>query len=167
MSSIVQIFGKLPRLEDRFDFGDESRQFFPIVCICPSGFDELDELFADQVVECWRHTKFEFEVTSRWALLEPDFRVLHGITCRQMLLGVVQEGFRLVLIHQIQSKVDSDVAESESDQGPLLPAMIDQRAVFVFTRCFNASVRNFNVATTSRRACASEGWSSGVSTCWF
>ena len=67
-----------------------------------------------------------------------------------------------MLIHQTKSEASTEVAEYESDLGPVLQDGFDQRAVLVFARFFNASVRNFNVATTSCRSCSSVGCPSGA-----
>ncbi len=49
LTSCLQIHSQLPGLEDRLDLGNEGRDFRPEVGIGFSGFEVVQELFADKI----------------------------------------------------------------------------------------------------------------------
>ena len=85
LSALIAIFKGIEdvtRLVVPVEIGRELLEFLSKFCVRLSGFEEVQEFFADQVVEGIRHAKFIFDITSGIALLDPDFRWLHGITCQ-------------------------------------------------------------------------------------
>ena len=71
MSSFRQILGELPTLKNDLDLSDEDRDLRSKLSLGLSGFEEVQELLADQVAEGFVGAEFALDVTSRLTLLDP------------------------------------------------------------------------------------------------
>ena len=78
----LQILGQLPSLEDRLDLGDEGGDLGPELGVGFSGFEEVQELFADEIVECIVSAELGLDLSGRFALLDPDLHGFHRHSSR-------------------------------------------------------------------------------------
>jgi hypothetical protein len=75
----LQIFGQLPVLEDRLDLSDERRDLGPEVGVGLGGFEEVQELLADEVREGVGSTEVVLDSPGRLTRLDPDFAEVHFV----------------------------------------------------------------------------------------
>ena len=72
LSGCFQVLSQLPTLKNRSDFGHEVRNLRSKVSIGLGNLEEIQELFADQVIQGLLRPKFTFDVFGRLALLDPN-----------------------------------------------------------------------------------------------
>ena len=82
LTSRLQILSQLPSLEDRLDPADEGRDLSPELGVGFGGFEEVQELLADEVVEGILSAELGLDLAGRFALLDPDFAELSSSSSR-------------------------------------------------------------------------------------
>ena len=82
LPSRLQVFSQFPGLKDGLDLSHEGRDLRTELGVVFSSFEEVQELFPDQVVEGILSAELSLDLASRIALFNPDFAKLHDSSSR-------------------------------------------------------------------------------------
>ncbi len=101
-------FLEAARGEDRLDLGPRSPEFRPGSRIGPGGFEEVEELLTDKVLQCLLRAEFIFDPLCRLALFDPDL-----VETRAAALSARNSSYRSatsaeVVVLQVGAEIDGD-----------------------------------------------------------